>query len=138
MSRKRMITCRVSIIIAALLCLLVSTGFFLSGLDAIIENSPLREDSFDVTYAIMFEEVLGIFCSAFSLINEVFASRRMHLLLCAIGACFLIFQGLHILEFSAMMEGSLVIIAYGIPIPALSLLGLISNDLLARDLQKGV
>jgi hypothetical protein len=131
MSRKRIITCRVSIIIAALLCLLLSIGFFLSGLEAINENLPLTMDSLVITYPLLFEGALGIFCSAFSLINEVFVSRRRHLLLSAIGACFLIFQGLHILEFSAMLKAPPVMIADVILILALSLLGLISNDLVA-------
>jgi hypothetical protein len=134
MSRKRIITCRVSIIIAALLCLLLSTSFFLGGLEATSENLPLTMDSLVITYPLLFEGALGIFCSAFSLINEVFVSRRRHLLLSAIGACFLVFQGLHILEFGAMLKAPLLMIAYAIPIPALSLLGLISNNLFSRHL----
>jgi hypothetical protein len=107
---------------------------FASGLEASAQNETFHNIWFNVKYWLLFEGTLGVFCSAFSLINEAFVSGKRRILLSAIGSCFLIFQGLHILELGVVTSsvgGWQIAIAFGIPISILSFLGLAFNDIFA-------
>jgi hypothetical protein len=121
MNEEKMVAYRVLIILAAVLCLIVSIGLFLSGLEASRESFDLL----NVKFLLLLEGMLGISGSAFSLTNEVLVSGRKRLFLSTIGASILFSQGLHILEFGIITNGWYIILAFGIPVSALSLLGLI-------------
>jgi hypothetical protein len=120
---------RVIIVAAALLCLFMSSALFISGTGA----SAFFE-SFNYQTELLFDGMLGILASVFSLASETLASRSGHYLLSIIGSSFVMFQGLQISRFAAATSGWHVVFGFGVPISILSMLGLVivffwhSND----------
>jgi hypothetical protein len=126
----------VLIVLAAILCLIISFGLFSSGLEANSQNDSFSNISFNINYVFLFEGVLGILCSAFVLMTEAFLYGDF--LFSALGSCFLLFQGLQIVELglATSVGGGLQIVAiFGIPICVLSLLSLVLNEGFARAMQ---
>jgi hypothetical protein len=73
------------------------------------------------------------------LTNETLVSGGRRLLLSAIGACFLTFQGLFIIEFGIVTRnGWQATIVFGIPVTVLSILGLILNSVSMRSRLAGI
>jgi hypothetical protein len=116
---------KVLIVTAALLCLFMSSAITLSGLEAGNYGGGDILDWFNFKLLLLFEGTLGILASALSLTSEVFALRKRHYFLSIIGSCFVMFQGLHILEFGAITNGWHIVFAFGVPVSILSMLSLV-------------
>jgi len=130
MDTRRMVASRLTIVVAAILCLVISIGLFLSGLEA----TPEKSDPLNMKLMLSFEGTLGILVSAFNLTNETLVSRGKRLLLSVVGACFLTFQGLFITEFGIVTNnGWQITIVFGIPVTVLSILVLILNSVSMRS-----